>query len=78
MPRGASRRGLKRIEQPHPAASEVINVARHHGEIAQQGDGSDLLIDGVVGIGHPQSPPNLGRIPIKVQHPMAVGLQHLS
>ena len=69
---------LKRIQQPHSAAGEVIDVARHHGEIVQQGDGSDLLINGVVVIGHPQSPPNLGCIAIKVEHPIAVGLQYLS
>jgi len=60
------------------AVGEVIDVARHHGEIVQQGDGSDLLVNSVVRIGHPQSPPNLGRIAIKVQHPIAVGLQYLS
>jgi hypothetical protein len=74
----ALRRGLKRIQQPHPAAGEVIDVACHHGEIMQKSDGSDLLVDGAVGIGHPQSPPNLGCIAIKVQHPIAVGLPYLS
>ncbi len=69
---------LKRIQQPDSAAGEVIDVARHYGEIVQQGDGSDLLINGVVVIGHPQSPPNLGRIAIKVEHPIAVSLQYLS
>lgn len=36
-------------------------------EVMQQGDGGDLLVDGVVGIGHPQSPPDLGRIAIEIQ-----------
>ena len=71
-------RGLKRIEHAHPTASEATGVARHHGEIVQQGDGGDLLVDGVVGSGHPQSPPDLGCIALEVEHPVAVGLQPIS
>ena len=79
MPKGGpSRRRLKQIEQPHPAASEVIDVARHHGEVVQQGDGSDLFVDGAVGIGHPQSPPDLGHIAIEIQHSIDVGLRHIN
>jgi hypothetical protein len=43
----------------------------------QEGDGGDLLIDGVVGIRHPQTPPELSRISIEHQHPLAVVLEHL-
>ena len=36
-----------------PSSGEVCCVSRDHREVIQQGNGSDLLVDGVVGIGHP-------------------------
>lgn len=39
--------GVKRIQQKHPAACEVTGVARHNGEVMEQGHGNNLFVDGV-------------------------------
>jgi len=75
---GAGSATRKRIVESHPAANKVINVARHQGEVVQQCNGRNLLVDGVVGIRHPEPPPDLRRFSIEAQHPISILREHLS
>ena len=43
----------------------------------QQRNGSDLLVDAMMRIPHPQTPPHLGSITIKTEHTVAIVDQHL-
>ena len=75
---GAGSATRKRIVESHPAANKVINVARHHREVVQQCNGRNLLVDGVVGIRHPEPPPDLRCFSIEAQHPISILREHLS
>ena len=65
------------IQQGYPAVSEIVCVSCHDRQVMQQGDGSDLFVDPMLRIRHPQPPPQLGSIAIQAENTIALAEQHL-
>ena len=55
-----------------------MTVARHHRQVMQQRDSSDLLVNGILRMKNPETPPHLGSISIEIKNPVSKVLQHLS
>lgn len=67
----------ERIQQANPGVGEIHHIACHHRQLMQHRDGSDLFINGVLGIRYTQTAPDLSSIAIQCQYPIAVIVQHL-
>jgi hypothetical protein len=65
------------IAQGQATASEIGCVARHDGQMMQQRNGSDLIINPMLGIRYPQMPPHLGSITVETENTVAIVDQHL-
>jgi hypothetical protein len=49
----------KRVQQPHAGTCKVVGVVRHHRQVVHPGNGSDLFVDLMLGIGDAQPAPGL-------------------
>ena len=68
----------ERVEKLHPGTGEIMTIARHHRQVMQHRDSSDLLVNGILRMGNPETPPHLGSFSIEIKNPVSKVLQHLS
>src|ERR1700722_1569586 len=67
----------KWIEEPRAGWREVIRIPGHHREIMNERRGCNLLVERILRIWYPQSPPDVCRLLVEGQNRLGIDRRHL-